>query len=47
MIITSQIMIEPGLSELKETWDLDGDRKTLIITKELLSNKSKMVFKRQ
>jgi hypothetical protein len=47
LIITSQIMIEPGSSELKEIWDLDDDRKTLIITKELLSHKWKMVFKRQ
>ncbi|HEY6402688.1 MAG TPA: hypothetical protein VI479_14825, partial [Blastocatellia bacterium] len=47
LIITSQIMIEPGLSELKEIWQLDDDRKTLIITKELLSQKWKMVFKRQ
>lgn len=47
LIITTQVMIEPGPSELKEIWDLDDDRKTLIITKELLNQKWKMVFKRQ
>jgi len=47
LIITSQIGIETGTSELKETWDLDDDQKTLIITKELLNLRWKMVFKRQ
>jgi len=33
--------------ELKETWDLDDDRKTLIITKEFQDTRWKMVYKRQ
>jgi len=33
--------------ELKETWDMDDDRKTLIITKEFQNIRWKMVFKRQ
>jgi hypothetical protein len=43
LILTAQIT--PG--ELKETWDLDDDRKTLIITKEFQNMRWKMVFKRQ
>ncbi|HEY7184237.1 MAG TPA: hypothetical protein VIC84_22570, partial [Blastocatellia bacterium] len=33
--------------ELKETWDMDDDRKTLIITKEFRDIRWKMVYKRQ
>jgi hypothetical protein len=33
--------------EYKETWDLDDDRKTLIITKEFRDIRWKMVYKRQ
>jgi hypothetical protein len=47
LIITSQFGIEPGSAELKETWDLDDDRKTLISARELLGSRWKMVFKRQ
>jgi hypothetical protein len=43
LIITSQFTT----GELKETWDLDDDRRTLIITKEYQNTKWKMVFKRQ
>jgi hypothetical protein len=43
LIITSQLTA----GELKENWDLDDDRKTLIITKEYQNTKWKMVFKRQ
>jgi hypothetical protein len=43
LIITAQF----GPGELKETWDLDGDRKTLIITKEFQDIRWKMVYKRQ
>ena len=43
MIITAQLMA----GELKETWDMDDDRKTLIITKEFQNIRWKMVFKRQ
>ncbi len=43
LIITAQL--PPG--ELKETWDLDDDRKTLIITKEFQDTRWKMVYKRQ
>jgi hypothetical protein len=43
LIITAQI----GPGELKETWDLDGDRKMLIITKEFQDIRWKMVYKRQ
>jgi hypothetical protein len=43
LIITGQLTA----GELKETWDLDDDRKTLIITKEFLGNRWKMVYKRQ
>jgi hypothetical protein len=43
LIITAQLA--PG--ELKETWDLSDDRKTLIITSELLNNRWKMVYQRQ
>jgi hypothetical protein len=32
--------------ELKETWDLDDDRKTLISTREFLNSRWKIVFKR-
>jgi hypothetical protein len=32
---------------LTETWNLDDDRKTLTITKELQKNKWKIIFKRQ
>jgi hypothetical protein len=32
---------------LKETWDLDDDQKTLIITKEFQDTRWKMVYKRQ
>jgi len=47
LIITSKFVIEPGPSELKEIWDLDEDRETLIITRELLSQNWKVVYKRQ
>jgi hypothetical protein len=43
LIISAQI----GPGELKETWDLDDDRKTLIITKEFQDIRWKMVYKRQ
>jgi hypothetical protein len=43
LIITAQLT---G-NELKETWDLDDDRKTLTISKEFLGNRWKMVYKRQ
>jgi len=43
LIITAQ----PLAGELKETWDMDDDRKTLIITKEFQNIRWKMVFKRQ
>jgi hypothetical protein len=43
LIITAQLMA----GELKETWDMDDDRKTLIITKEFQNIRWKMVFKRQ
>jgi hypothetical protein len=43
LIITAQLT---G-GELKETWDLDDDRKTLIITKEFWDTRWKMVYKRQ
>ena len=43
LIFTSQLMV----GELKETWDLDDDRKTLIISREILNDRWKMVFKRQ
>jgi hypothetical protein len=43
LIITTQL----AAGEIKETWDLDDDRKTLIITKELLNSRWKMVFKKQ
>jgi hypothetical protein len=43
LIITAKIAV----GEHKETWDLSDDRKTLIITTELLNNKWKMVYKRQ
>jgi hypothetical protein len=43
LIITAQLT---G-GELKETWDLDDDRKTLTIAKEFLGNRWKMVYKRQ
>jgi hypothetical protein len=43
LIITAQA----GPGEMKETWDLDGDRKTLIISKEFQDIRWKMVFKRQ
>jgi hypothetical protein len=43
LIITAQLT---G-GELKETWDLDDDRKTLIITKEFGDIRWKMVYKRQ
>jgi len=32
---------------LTETWDMDDDRKTLIITKDFMDKRWKMVFKRQ
>lgn len=44
LIITYQLMAG---EELKETWDLDDDGKTLIITKEFQNIRWKMVFKRQ
>ena len=44
LIITAQLMAG---EELKETWDMDDDRKTLIITKEFQNIRWKMVFKRQ
>ena len=43
LIITAQFTV----GELKETWDMDDDRKTLIITKEIQDTRWKMVFKRQ
>jgi hypothetical protein len=43
LIISAQI----GPGELKETWDLDDDRKTLIIAKEYQDARWKVVFKRQ
>jgi len=48
LIITAQLMA----GELKETWDMDDDRKTLIITKEFPDSRLKMIrwkmiFKRQ
>jgi hypothetical protein len=43
LIITAQM----GPGELKETWDMDDDRKTLIITKEFGDIRWKMVYKRQ
>src|SRR5262245_12273888 len=43
LILTAQLMS----GELKETWDMDDDRKTLIITKEFQNIRWKMVFKRQ
>ena len=43
LILTAQFTT----GELKETWDLDDDRKTLIITKEIQDTRWKMVFKRQ
>jgi hypothetical protein len=43
LIITSQLTA----GELKETWDLDDDRKTLISTREFLNSRWKIVFKRQ
>jgi hypothetical protein len=48
LILTAQFTT----GELKETWDLDDDRKTLIITKEFPDSRLKMirwkmVFKRQ
>jgi hypothetical protein len=49
LIFTSKVMIEDRPTEMKEIWELDDDRKTLIITKELpsLSLRWKVVFKRQ
>ncbi len=47
LIITTQIGVETGTAELKETWELDDDRKALIITKEFQDTRWKMVFKRQ
>jgi len=43
LIITAQLTA----GELKETWDLDDDRKTLTIAKEFLGNRWKMVYRRQ
>jgi hypothetical protein len=43
LIFTAQLMS----GEIKETWDMDDDRKTLIITKEFMNIRWKMVFKRQ
>lgn len=48
LVITAQLMA----GELKETWDMDDDRKTLIITREFPDSRLKMirwkmVFKRQ
>jgi hypothetical protein len=43
LIITAQFTA----GELKETWDMDDDRKTLISTRELLNSRWKIVFKRQ
>jgi hypothetical protein len=42
LIITAQLTA----GELKETWDMSDDRKTLIITNELLNHRWKMVYKR-
>jgi hypothetical protein len=47
LIITSQFVTEQGSAELKEIWDLEDDRKTLISTRELLGSMWKMVFKKQ
>jgi hypothetical protein len=44
LIITAQLTAG---ELLKETWDLDDDRKTLTIAKEFLGNRWKMVYKRQ
>ncbi len=43
LIITTQLT---G-GGLKETWDMDDDRKTLTIAKEFMGNRWKMVYKRQ
>lgn len=47
LIFTSQVMIEDRPTEMKDIWELDDDRKTLIITTELLSRRWKIFFKRQ
>jgi len=47
LIITSWIETRSGTVESKETWNLDNDQKTLIITRELLNSRAKTVCKRQ
>jgi hypothetical protein len=43
LIITAQLTA----GELKETWDMDDDRKTLTIAKKFQGNRWKMVYQRQ
>ena len=40
------ITVQTAAGELKETWDLGADQKTLTITREFMNTRWKMVFKR-